>query len=131
MDNKPQNVPAQILVADDDPAILRLIKTVGEDEGYAVITARDGKEAMNLLFSGELFAAAIFDIKMPHIEGIELARHMQMDARSANIPVIIMTAEQNLFLLPESYASGAVAFLPKPFSLRQLRSLLKTFARKN
>ncbi len=51
-----------ILVADDDPAILRLVKAIVEKEGYVVATARDGKEAYRLLKSENEFEAAIFDI---------------------------------------------------------------------
>ena len=55
----------QILVADDDPAILRLVKAIVEKEGFVVISARDGREAYKLLASGEPFVAAIFDVVMP------------------------------------------------------------------
>jgi chemosensory pili system protein ChpA (sensor histidine kinase/response regulator) len=117
----------QILVADDDPAILRLVKTIVEREGYAVISARDGKEAYKILQSGEPFVAAIFDVVMPYIQGTELARHMQSERRLMKIPVIIMTAEQNPRLSSDSFSSGAVAFLPKPFTTSQLQTMLRMF----
>ncbi|MGC2236534.1 MAG: response regulator [Pyrinomonadaceae bacterium] len=117
----------QILVADDDPAILRLVKAIVEKEGYAVISARDGKEAYKILQSGEPFVAAIFDVVMPYIQGTELAKHMQSEKRLMKIPVIIMTAEQNPRLSGESFSSGAVAFLPKPFTTSQLQTMLRMF----
>lgn len=117
----------QILVADDDPAILRLVKAIVEKEGYAVVSARDGKEAYKILQSGEPFVAAIFDVIMPYIQGTELARHMQSEKRLMKIPVIIMTAEQNSRLSSESFAAGAVAFLPKPFTTSQLQTMLRMF----
>ncbi|HEY0427089.1 MAG TPA: response regulator [Pyrinomonadaceae bacterium] len=117
----------QILVADDDPAILRLVKAIVEKEGYAVISARDGKEAYKILQSGEPFVAAIFDVVMPYIQGTELARHMQSEKRLMKIPVIIMTAEQNPRLSSDSFSSGAVAFLPKPFTTSQLQTMLRMF----
>lgn len=117
----------QILVADDDPAILRLVKAIVEKEGYTVISARDGKEAYKLLQSGEPFVAAIFDVVMPYIQGTELAKHMQSEKRLMKIPVIIMTAEQNPRLSSESFSSGAVAFLPKPFTTAQLQTMLRMF----
>jgi CheY-like chemotaxis protein len=117
----------QILVADDDPAILRLVKAIVEKEGYAVISARDGKEAYKILQSGEQFVAAIFDVVMPYIQGTELARHMQSEKRLMKIPVIIMTAEQNPRLSSDSFSSGAVAFLPKPFTTSQLQTMLRMF----
>jgi chemosensory pili system protein ChpA (sensor histidine kinase/response regulator) len=114
-----------ILVADDDPAILRLVKTIVEKEGYIVDSARDGKEAYKLLQSGNNFAAAVFDVVMPYIQGTELVRYMQSEKRLMNIPVIMMTAEQNPRLSSDSFSAGAVAFLPKPFTTTQLQSMLR------
>jgi len=117
----------QVLVADDDPAILRLVKVIVEKEGFAVISARDGKEAYKLLQSGENFTAAIFDVVMPYIQGTELVRYMQSEKRLLKIPVIMMTAEQNPRLSSESFSAGAVAFLPKPFTTSQLQTMLRMF----
>jgi CheY-like chemotaxis protein len=131
MNEEQKNEQPQILVADDDPAILRLVKTIVEREGYTVIAARDGKEAYKLLQSGEQFAAAIFDVVMPYIQGTELVRYMQSEKRLMKIPVIMMTAEQNSKLSSESFSAGAVAFLPKPFTGSQLQTMLRMFAQKN
>ena len=120
----------KILVADDDPAILRLVKTIVEKEGFTVITARDGKEAYKLLQSGEPLVAAIFDVVMPYIQGTEIVRYMQSEKRLMKIPVIMMTAEQNSRLSSDSFAAGAVAFLPKPFTNAQLQTMLRMFIRK-
>ena len=117
----------QILVADDDPAILRLVKIIIEKEGYTVISARDGKEAYKLLQSGEPFVAAVFDVVMPYIQGTELVRYMQSEKRLMKIPVIMMTAEQNPRLSSESFSAGAVAFLPKPFTTAQLQTMVRMF----
>lgn len=116
---------AQVLVADDDPAILRLVKTIVEKEGFTVVAARDGKEAYKFLQSNEPFAAAIFDVVMPYIQGTELVRYMQSEKRLMKIPVIMMTAEQNARLSSESFSAGAVAFLPKPFTTSQLQMMLR------
>lgn len=121
----------QVLVADDDPAILRLVKTIVEKEGYIVVAARDGKEAYKILQSGEKFVAAIFDVVMPYIQGTELVRYMQTEKKLMNIPVIMMTAEQNPRLSSDSYAAGAVAFLPKPFTAVQLKTMLEVFVRQS
>ena len=127
--DKEKNKPRQILVADDDPAILRQVKTILEEEGFAAITARDGKEAYKLMQSEEVFAAAIFDIVMPHIEGGDLVQYMQSERRLMKIPVIIMTAEQNLRVTSKSFSAGAVAFLPKPFTDSQFKTTLKMFVK--
>lgn len=120
----------QILIADDDPAILRLVKAIIEKEGFTAVTARDGREAYKILASGAPFAAAIFDVVMPYIQGTELVRHMQSEKRLMKIPVIIMTAEQNPRLSSDSFAAGAVAFLPKPFTPTQLQTMVRMFVQK-
>lgn len=97
------NGRAKVLVADDDPAILRLVKAIVEKEGYEVVTARDGKEAYKILQTGEPFVAAIFDVVMPYIQGTELVRYMQSEKRLMKIPVIMMTAEQNSRLSSDSF----------------------------
>lgn len=125
IEEKTEENKQHVLIADDDPAILRLVKTIVEKEGYIVESARDGKEAYKLLQSGKPFAAAVFDVVMPYIQGTELVRYMQSEKRLMNIPVIMMTAEQNPRLSSDSFSAGAVAFLPKPFTTTQLQSMLR------
>jgi len=125
MNEEQASEPARVLVADDDPAILRLVKAIVEKEGYTVVPARDGKEAYKLLQTGEQFAAAIFDVVMPYIQGTELVRYMQSEKKLMKIPVLMMTAEQNPRLSSDSFSAGAVAFLPKPFTTSQLQTMLR------
>jgi two-component system response regulator HydG len=115
----------RVLVADDDPAILRLVTTIVEKEGYSVVGARDGKEAYKALQESNTFTAAVFDVVMPHIAGPELVRYMKTEKRFMNIPVMMMTAEQDPKLPRDSFAAGAVVFLPKPFTTSQLQTMLR------
>lgn len=115
----------RIIVADDDPAILRLVMTILEKEGYTVVTARDGREAYKILQDDSNFTAAVFDVVMPHISGPELVRYMKTEKRLMRIPVMMMTAEQDPKLSSDSFAAGAVVFLPKPFTTAQLQIMLR------
>lgn len=115
----------RILVADDDPAILRLVTAILEKEGYGVVTARDGREAYKVMQSDHNFTAAIFDVVMPHISGPELVRFMKTEKRLMSIPVMMMTAEQDPKLSSDSFSAGAVVFLPKPFTTAQLHIMLQ------
>jgi CheY-like chemotaxis protein len=119
------NDARRIIVADDDPAILRLVMTILEKEGYTVITARDGREAYKILQTDTDFTAAVFDVVMPHITGPELVRYMKTEKRLMRIPVMMMTAEQDPKLSSDSFAAGAVVFLPKPFTTAQLQTMLR------
>ncbi len=131
MGESKESAKGYILIADDDPAILWLVRAVVEGEGYAVLTAMDGKEAYRTLKSERKIIAAIVDVMMPYIQGTDLLRFMQSDDRFKAIPVIMMTAEQSPRLPSASFAAGAVAFLPKPFTNTQLRTILRTFAQKS
>jgi CheY-like chemotaxis protein len=115
----------RMLVADDDPAILRLVATILEKEDFSVVTARDGREAYKILQSDPNFTAAILDVVMPHISGPELVRYMKSEERLRRIPVMMMTAEQDPKLSSDSFAAGAVVFLPKPFTTAQLQIMLQ------
>ena len=115
----------RMLVADDDPAILRLIATILEKENFTVVTARDGREAYKILQADASFSAAILDVVMPHISGTELVRYMRSDERLKRIPVMMMTAEQDPKLSSESFTAGATVFLPKPFTTGQLQIMLQ------
>jgi CheY-like chemotaxis protein len=115
----------RILVADDDPAILRLVSTILEKEYYVVVAARDGREAYKILQTDPDFTAAILDVVMPHISGPELVRYMKTEKRLMGIPVMMMTAEQDPKLSSDSFAAGAVVFLPKPFTTAQLQIMLQ------
>jgi len=117
--------PRRILVADDDPAILRLVTAVLQKEGFTVVQARDGREAFKILQTDANFVAGIFDVVMPHIQGPELLRYMRTEKRLMRIPVMMMTAEQNPKLSTDSFAAGAVVFLPKPFTTTQLQTMLR------
>ncbi|HKC65115.1 MAG TPA: response regulator [Pyrinomonadaceae bacterium] len=123
--NKNPQTSGRILVADDDPAILRLVTAIVEKEGYKVVPARDGREAYKILQSDSDFVAGIFDVVMPNIQGPELVRYMKTEKRLMKIPVMMMTAEQNPKLSSDSFSAGAVVFLPKPFTTAQLQIMLR------
>jgi CheY-like chemotaxis protein len=125
------NQSRRVLVADDDPAILRLVKTILEKENYDVVTARDGREAYKILQTDDNFTAGIFDVVMPHISGPELVRFMKTEKRLMRIPVMMMTAEQDPKLSSDSFSAGAVVFLPKPFTTAQLNIMLQMLVGKS
>ena len=125
MSSTEENPRGRILIADDDPAILRLISTILEKENFSVVHARDGREAYKILQSDANFTAAILDVVMPHISGTELVKFMKGESRLMRIPVMMMTAEQDPKLSFDSFSAGAVVFLPKPFTTAQLQIMLQ------
>jgi DNA-binding response OmpR family regulator len=115
----------RILVADDDAVIRHLLTAVIKNEDYEVVTVTDGREAYRILKSDSDFTAAIFDMMMPHLEGLDIIRYMRTENRLKRIPVMMITSEKSLTLMAESLAAGTTLFLPKPFTTEQLQSMLR------
>lgn len=109
----------RVLVVEDDPIIMQLVKDVIEEEGYSVVSAQDGREAYQILERDDKFDAGIFDVMIPTIQGTDLVRYMQTAKRLSKIPVLIMTSEQSAAIHSESFSAGAAIFLPKPFTPRK------------
>lgn len=115
----------RILIADDDPVIRHLVTSIVSKEGYSVVVANDGDEAYKLLQRDADFRAAIFDMRMPGIKGLDLLRYMKTEKRLLRIPVMMITSEKDLTLMTDLFAAGATAILPKPFSTLQIQSILQ------
>jgi DNA-binding response OmpR family regulator len=116
----------RVLVVEDDPIIMQLVKDVMEEEGYDVVSAQDGRDAYRILEKDNKFVAGIFDVKVPAIQGTDLLRHMQTEKRLMEIPVLIMTGEQSAAIQSESLSAGAAIFMPKPFTRVTLRTMFRT-----
>jgi CheY-like chemotaxis protein len=114
----------RILIADDDPVVRHLVTSIVTKLGYTPVTLSDGREAFSLLKTDADFKAAILDMSMPYLEGLDLIRYMRTEKRLMRIPVVLITGEQSIKLMAQSFAAGARAFLPKPFSPEQLQNLL-------
>jgi CheY-like chemotaxis protein len=121
----------RILIVEDDPVIMQLVKDVVVEEGYCAVCAPNGGEAFRILAKDSVFAAGIFDVRMPAIQGTDLLRHMQTEKRLSKIPVLIMTSEQSTAIQAESFSAGAAIFLPKPFTRVALKGMFRTLVSKN
>lgn len=115
----------RILIADDDPVIRRLVESVVRQQGYTPVTVSDGREACRMLRDDADFKAAILDMSMPYLQGIDLIRYMRTEKRLMRIPVLLVTAEPDIKLLADSLSAGATAFLPKPFTPEHLHTALR------
>jgi DNA-binding response OmpR family regulator len=108
-----------VLVADDDPDILDLVRYRLERSGYEVATARDGLEAVQL--AGELSPSlAVLDVMMPSLNGFEVTRRLREDPATREIPVILLTARAQEADVQEGFDAGADDYIRKPFSPREL-----------
>jgi CheY-like chemotaxis protein len=121
----------RILIADDDPVIRHLVTSIVRREGYTAVVVNDGREAYRLLQKDANFSMAIFDMMMPHIEGIDIIRHMRTEKRLMRIPVMLMTSERDFKVMTDSLAAGAVVFLPKPFTAAKMQTMLRMLLGEN
>lgn len=104
----------KILVADDSAIVRDMISTVLQDGGYAVITACDGVDAINLAYS-ELPDIIILDLFMPNINGYQVCRILKNDSLTSSIPIIILTSARGDKDKFWSLKTGADKFLTKDF----------------
>lgn len=109
-----------LLVVEDDPDILRLLDTTLTFRGYRVVTARNGKEGLDII-QAERPAVVIADIMMPRLDGFGLVHRLRINPETRDIPVVFITAtyvtaEDQEFALN----IGATRFLQKPVDLAHL-----------
>jgi CheY-like chemotaxis protein len=107
----------KVLVVDDDPVVGRSFDRVLSGKGYAVITARDGDEALKKL-SDENYDAVFTDIKMPGISGLEVAERLK--ASQPWLPVVIVTGYGSDANEARARAAGVSGFLRKPLSAEMI-----------
>ncbi len=110
-----------VLVADDDDDVLALVVRRLERDGYEVITARDGAEALRLAREN-LPDLAVLDVMMPHLTGYEVTRHLRQETATERIPVILLTARVQEEDVKRGFSVGADDYIKKPFSPQELRS---------
>jgi CheY-like chemotaxis protein len=111
--------PSVILVVDDEAHIVRVVAFKLRSAGYEVIEAFDGEEAWDRLHDSEV-DLVLTDRQMPILDGIELARRIASDPRTANLPVIMLTARGFRLTPSELTDAGVVEMIDKPFSPRGL-----------
>jgi CheY-like chemotaxis protein len=108
-----------ILVADDDEDILALVKAVLERSGHEVVAVGDGAEALASVRARRP-DLAVLDITMPHVDGLEVLRRLRADAETTAVPVVLLSAQAQEADVERGFATGASAYVKKPFSPREL-----------
>lgn len=109
----------KILVADDDPSILRLVEIMLTRHGLAVITAKDGEEAFEKAVL-EKPDAILLDIKMPKLDGLQLCSKLKATESTAAIPVAFVTAQKDVGFFREAQELGSILYITKPFKPEKL-----------
>lgn len=113
------SAPKTILIVDDEPYMIRLLQHHVERAGYKMVKAVNGREALEKIDSAKP-DLIIMDVMMPELNGLEVLSQIRESPETAELPVIIMTANAQRFTKEEAEAAGVSAFLTKPFSPTQL-----------
>jgi DNA-binding response OmpR family regulator len=108
-----------ILVVDDDPNALDIVRTFLESRGYRVATAHDGNEALSLLESVGP-SLVLLDVMMPGMDGWEVARVIKNHPKFGNTRVVMLTARSDFTDKHEGLRAGADDYIVKPIQLREL-----------
>jgi serine phosphatase RsbU (regulator of sigma subunit) len=119
------NKKADILIVDDIPANLNLLCQALEPEGYNVIAAPSGEVALKIAVPTPP-DLILLDIMMPGIDGFETCRRLKADATTADIPVIFITAKDEITSIVEGFQVGGVDYITKPFGYEEVRARVKT-----
>ncbi len=108
-----------IMVVDDNPDIVTIVKTILEVKGYVVQSAFSGQEVLSLL-KEQKPDLIILDVMMPQMDGLEVLTRLKGDAGTASIPVILLTAKVQYEDVLGGYKMGADYYITKPFTSTQL-----------
>jgi DNA-binding response OmpR family regulator len=118
-----------ILVVDDDAKIVRLVRTYLERDGFTVITASDGRTALQAI-EREAPALVVLDLMLPELDGRAVIRAVRREDASASIPILILSARGSTIERIAGLEDGADDYLPKPFSPSELVVRIKAILRR-
>jgi DNA-binding response OmpR family regulator len=109
----------KILVADDEPNILISLEYLLKREGYTVLTARDGEQALEVI-SRELPELVLLDVMMPKKTGFEVCQEVRGNESLQAVKILMLTAKGRDTDVAKGMALGADAYMTKPFATREL-----------
>ncbi len=112
----------KILIAEDEPMLLKTIELKLKKEGYEVITTHDGREAIAKI-EEQAPDLVISDIMMPYASGLEITALLKQ--KQKQIPIIILSAMEQEKVVMEAFELGADDYITKPFSLNELSIRVK------
>ncbi len=119
------NVAERVLVIDDDPDALALIRLMLRRRGYEVETAPGGVEALEFLAANELPDLILLDLMMPFMDGHEVCTRLRADPRTASLPVIVLTAKSQVSSRMEAMELGADDYIVKPVHPDELTACIR------
>jgi DNA-binding response OmpR family regulator len=121
-------VPATIMLIEDDEAVRRLVELVLKQEGYTVSSFANAEEALEAVES-ERPNLFLIDLMLPDMTGLELAKRFRARKDLDKVPIIVLTAKDQMVDRYESFAVGADDFMTKPFDPMELLMRIRSYLR--
>ena len=118
---------ARILLVDDEESVQTLLTYPLRKDGFEVVTAQDGREALDR-FAEQRFDLVVLDIMLPGLDGIEVCRRMRSRSQ---VPIIMLTAKDDEIDKVLGLEMGADDYITKPFSVREFRSRVRATLRRS
>lgn len=119
----------QILVADDDKAMLQMVEQVLLHEGYDVVATTTVKDVLATIEDDppDLF---IIDVALPEMDGVELCRKLRANPATSSSPIIFLTGHSNTYSVAEALEAGGDDYVRKPFAVRELTARIRAHLRR-
>lgn len=109
----------RVLVVDDDPQVLRLMRVNLELEGYDVVSAPDGDEALEAVLNDRP-DVVVCDVMMPGMDGLTVLRNLRSNPRTSKIPFVVVSAKAQRSDVKAALDMGADRYITKPFDPQEL-----------
>jgi DNA-binding response OmpR family regulator len=124
MDANPSKRSAQIMIVDDDPDTVSILARHLEREGFVAIEAGSGAQCLKLVEQNEV-DVILLDLMMPDMDGFQVTRALKNSPETAEIPIIMITARDDIEARAEGMRLGVSDFLSKPVFRRQLANRIR------
>src|ERR671937_1571207 len=115
-----------ILLVDDEDSVQKLLTYPLERDGFRVVPARDGEEALRR-FEDEQFDLVVLDLMLPKLDGLEVCKRIRAES---TVPIVMLTARDDELDTVLGLELGADDYITKPFSIREFRSRVKALLRR-
>lgn len=125
MSSEPNATAQTILIAEDEALVLKMLTYRLQKEGYTVLTAADGRQALSCLGT-TIPDLVITDLMMPYHGGLDIVRYIR-DCISRPVPIIVLSASGQETVIQEALRLGADAYVDKPFSPNELVRHVKEY----
>jgi len=117
-------MPKEILIVDDEPSIVVPIQFLMEQQGYSVLVAENGEDALDVIYKYKP-DLILLDIMLPRIDGYEVCEIVRLNPEYRNVKIIFLTAKGREVEIAKGLALGANAYITKPFSNTELIAKVK------